>query len=196
MALPPGTPPEDGAARRNPGAAGYNMLVVSSTLSLRPGACKNVMQRAGQSGSYQWRAENARTAARLRGSTKARQRASTATPQRSCQQGSTEARHLRASSACDGTSTLLRACHCRRDPVIDNLCPSPMSCLCLCCMFFCLLVLRSSNVYTLTIGCVLHSAQACSRRPLSSSTEQSIGRGDGAGGGGGEREWSPQAFNA
>ena len=103
---------------------------------------------------------------------------------------------LRASSACNGTWPLLRVCHCRRDPVIDHLCPSPMSCLCLCCIFFCLLVLRSPNVYTLTIGCVLHSAQACSRQPLSSRTEQNIGRGDGAGGGGGEREWSPHAFNA
>jgi hypothetical protein len=63
-------------------------------------------------------------------------------------------------------SMVLRVCHCRRDPVIDHLCPSPMSCIC--CIFFCLLGLRSPNVYTLTIGCVLHSAQACSRRPLSS----------------------------
>ena len=73
---------------------------------------------------------------------------------------------LHASSACNGTWPLLRVCHCRRDPVIDHLCPSPMSCIC--CIFFCLLGLRSPNVYTLTIGCVLHSAQACSRRPLSS----------------------------
>ena len=34
---------------------------------------------------------------------------------------------LRASSACDGTWPLLRVCHCRRDPVIEHLCPSPMS---------------------------------------------------------------------
>ena len=91
-------------------------------------------------------------------------------------------------------SMVLRVCHCRRDPVIDHLCPSPMSCIC--CIFFCLLGLRSPNVYTLTIGCVLHSAQACSRRPLSSRTEQSIRRVDGAGGGGGEKGWSPQASNA
>ena len=39
MALPPGTPPQDGAARRNPGAHGFNMLVVSTTLSFRSGAC-------------------------------------------------------------------------------------------------------------------------------------------------------------
>ena len=38
VALPPGTPPEHGAARRNPAARGSNMLVVSSTLSFRSGA--------------------------------------------------------------------------------------------------------------------------------------------------------------
>jgi hypothetical protein len=38
VALPPGTPPEHGAARRNPAARGSNMLVVSSTLSFRSGS--------------------------------------------------------------------------------------------------------------------------------------------------------------
>ena len=46
VALPTGTPPEDGAARRNRAADGYNMLVVSWTLLFRPGAWKPVMQRA------------------------------------------------------------------------------------------------------------------------------------------------------
>ena len=89
--------------------------------------------------------------------------------------------------------------HSRLGPVINHLCPSPISRL-YCILYphtcFCLSMLLPPNVYTLTIGCVLHSAQACSRRPFPSLPEQSIGRGDGAGGGGGggEREWSPQAW--
>jgi len=46
VALPSGTPPEDGSSRWNPAADGYNMLVVSSTLLFSPDAWKTVMQRA------------------------------------------------------------------------------------------------------------------------------------------------------
>jgi hypothetical protein len=47
VAPAPGTPPEDGAARRNPAADGFNMLVVSTALSRGPGACE--LYRASQS---------------------------------------------------------------------------------------------------------------------------------------------------
>jgi hypothetical protein len=40
VAPAPGTPPEDGAARRNPTEDGYSMLLVSTALEHRRGACE------------------------------------------------------------------------------------------------------------------------------------------------------------
>ena len=42
VAAAPGTPPEEGAARRNPGADGFNMLAVSTALRVMQSLCHYV----------------------------------------------------------------------------------------------------------------------------------------------------------